>query len=94
MVATVSSYCSLKVEGIDVSRYLMGFDGIRDIIMCPIPDFKVTYMNVKASFPREDDSDIAVVLPDFIEECGCLVACQLKPYRVEVVRRVSIPRPP
>ena len=54
------------MEGVDVPCYFIRFDRIPGIIMSPVPDFEVLYVNMEASFPGEDDSDVVIVLSDFI----------------------------
>ena len=66
MISAESHYCGLKVVGVDVPCHLVRFDRIRGVVVCPIPEVEVFDMNVKSSLPREDDSDVAVILTNFI----------------------------
>ena len=54
------------MEAVDVPCYLVRLDRIHGIIICPIPDFKVLYVDMEASLPGEDDLDVVIVLSDFI----------------------------
>ena len=66
MISAESPYCGLKVAGVDVPCHFVRFDGVRGFIVCPIPEVEVFDMNVKSSLPREDDSDVAIILTNFI----------------------------
>jgi len=82
------------MEGVDIPCYLVGFDRIRGIIMCPVADFKIPDMNVKSSLPRKDDSDVTVILLNFIQDICGLVVSKLQSGRVDVVCSISVPGSP